>query len=357
MKVRLDRGRGREELPAIVCLDRDADRVIVGSEAECYALSRADSTYPSPLPGHYGVADGLGRAGFACQQFGGLTYDAADMAALLLGEVLETASEHLGYLPESAALTHPTRFADMQVSLLRQAASDAGLYVSRQLPDHSAVALVCAHKFGAEGNVVVVGCDERRCGATVLRVCRGRVDLLAKTNHPSLGARSFTRALYERLLVPVASGYGDWDLNLDSTRLHDCASQLARGRLLDFAQRARALLHNSSRCAGLVELPTDMFDACRVPVCFDLSVSDLHNTLGPVAELVTETARDAVVLAGLTASDIQHVLPVEASEALPLVYDLLARRFGLERLHRLPDPEAMVAQGAALVAAANGVGG
>jgi hypothetical protein len=57
-----------------------------------------------------------------------------------------------------------------------------------------------------------------------------------------------------------------------------------------------------------------------------------------------------VTLAGMKLEEIGHVLLVGGVTRMPIIQDRLARLFGAEKLRRPPDPDALVAKGAAILA-------
>ena len=253
-------------------------------------------------------------------------YTPIELSALILRELRHRIEAELGQPVTRAVITVPAYFNDAQRQATRDAGKLAGLDVLRIVNEPTASSL--AYGIGLadqdEGRTIAVyDLGGGTFDVSILRIEQGIFEVLATNGDTHLGGDDFDRAIA-----------GHWA----AAHGLDLSNPLRRGELRLLAEAAkRALGQQVSFSAEFAGRTLDL-DRTRAEELFRPLVD---RTLGSCARALTD--------AGLTKTDIDHVILVGGSTRVPLVKRSVAEFFGRPVNDSL-DPDQVVALGAAIQA-------
>lgn len=258
---------------------------------------------------------------------------------------------------DRAVITVPAYFDAPQIEATRRAGELAGLEVLGLLQEPTAAAIYYAFKHSiGDGNFLVYDLGGGTFDVSIIRCLAGEYQVLATDGDNFLGGDDFDRALAEKFRqFLVGQGY-QLDLNI----AEDDEDRVRFVLLEHIAREVKEALTNSE-----VEYVgrRDIFkDQAGQAVTLDLEVSReefnalITPLLEPSLEACSRALERANERAGIGLEDLRSVLLVGGSTRIPLVQQLIERRFcddlGPDAPQMLIDePDTCVALGAAIQAA------
>ncbi|NOJ98125.1 Hsp70 family protein [Corallococcus coralloides] len=127
------------------------------------------------------------------------------LTAMLLRELHQAATTHLGRKVTRAVLCAPSHFTERQRAALREAATMAGLDVPRVLTNSAAAALAYAHGRGlARKRVLVVDLGGGGLEVCVVQVTGDDLEVVTTGGDPTLGGMDFDGRIAEALVSDLA---------------------------------------------------------------------------------------------------------------------------------------------------------
>ena len=127
------------------------------------------------------------------------------LTAMLLRELHQAATTHLGRKVTRAVLCAPSHFTERQRAALREAATMAGLDVPRVLTNSAAAALAYAHGRGlARKRVLVVDLGGGGVEVCVVQVTGDDLEVVTTGGDPTLGGMDFDARIAEALVSDLA---------------------------------------------------------------------------------------------------------------------------------------------------------
>ncbi len=317
---------GRSLIPSM--LHFGSDPPAVGRDAEAFArlgdglvASRFKPQLGHP---HWGVA------------FGGRTYTATDLSALLLAHLKTEAEVRLGQAVDRAVITVPAYFGDPQRLATLDAARQAGLQVLRLLNEPTAAVLAYGlQRPGVDETVLVYDLGGGTFDVTVARITPEAVTVLATAGDHDLGGQRWDDRIAAHLGEQFAAATGLDPLD-DPLMLHEV---LQRSEQAKWALSERSATRVTLQFEGLSQ-------------SFELTRADFEGMTAPLLDRTRRLTEEALTAAGLDWPYLSGVLLVGGSTRMPMV-----RSFVTELSGRPPragvNVDEVVALGAAVQAAAD----
>jgi molecular chaperone DnaK len=333
---------GRKLLPSIVSFTSGG--VLVGEAARRQLVRQPRATVYSVKRfmgrSYEDVKDELGYfpfrvaagEGIVRLQVGDREVTPPEVSAIILRTLRERAEAHFGGPVEKAVVTVPAYFNDSQRQATRDAGRIAGLDVVRIVNEPTAASLAYGLQKLHEGVIAVYDLGGGTFDISILRVRDGIFEVLATNGNTHLGGDDFDRALVRWLLEDIHARHGV-DLGQDAEAMQEL--RLA-------AEAAKIRLSGEERTR--LTIPFDAFTYHR-----EVTRADVETLIGALVERTLGPCRAALSDAGLTASDIDHVVLVGGSTRVPLVRSRVEALFG-KRAHSQLNPDEVVALGAAVQA-------
>ena len=265
--------------------------------------------------------------------FGELLIDSSlDMPTVKLGEkkynAIELSSKILSHLcsiahndksVESAVITVPAYFNDMQRQATKLAAEMADIEVLRLISEPTAAAIAYGIQDNQKGNFIIYDLGGGTFDVSVLTIDKGIFKVLSTKGDTHLGGDDI-----DRLLVEYICTRYEKLLNLST---------------IDLYKLARSLKHQLSQKNIATE------DSHNVSV----SIDDFNNIINPLIEKTINIITEALNESSLSIDQINNIILVGGSSRLKLVKEKLNKKYNINILDHL-NPDTVVAEGAAIQA-------
>jgi molecular chaperone DnaK len=320
---------GGRTSPSVVGFSKTGE-VLVGEVAKRQAITNPDRTIRS-VKRHMGTSWTV--------DIDGKKYTAQEISARILQKLKRDAESYLGDTVTQAVITVPAYFDDAQRTATKEAGQIAGLEVLRIINEPTAAALAYGlDKEGADQTVLVFDLGGGTFDVSILEIGEGVFEVKSTHGDTQLGGDDWDQRVIDWLVQSFKSKEGV-DLSQDKMavqRLKEAAEK-AKIELSSVAQTQINLpfitatsegpkhLDEQLTRAKFQELTADLVDKCRGP--FEQAIND----------------------AGLSVSDIDHVVLVGGSTRMPAIQELVHTITGKEP-HKGVNPDEVVAVGAAIQA-------
>ncbi len=265
--------------------------------------------------------------------FGELLIDSSlDMPTVKLGEkkynAIELSSKILSHLcsiahndksVESAVITVPAYFNDMQRQATKLAAEMADIEVLRLISEPTAAAIAYGIQDNQKGNFIIYDLGGGTFDVSVLTIDKGIFKVLSTKGDTHLGGDDIDRLLVEYLCTTHENL-----LNLST---------------IDLYKLARSLKHQLSQKNIATENSHNV----------SVSIDDFNNIINPLIEKTINIITEALNESSLSIDQINNIILVGGSSRLKLVKEKLNKKYNINILDHL-NPDTVVAEGAAIQA-------
>ncbi len=322
---------GSRTTPSVVAFARNGE-VLVGQPAKNQAVTNVDRTVRS-VKRHMGTDWSI--------EIDGKKYTAQEISARILMKLKRDAEAYLGEDITDAVITTPAYFNDAQRQATKEAGQIAGLNVLRIVNEPTAAALAYGLDKG-EKEQTNPGLRPRwrhlRRVAAGDRRRRGRGPRHLGDNH--LGGDDWDDRIVN-WLVDKFKGTSGIDLTKD---------KMAMQRLREAAEKAKIELSSSQGTS--INLPYITVDADKNPLFLDeqLTRAEFQKITQDLLDRTRQPFKSVISDAGISVSDIDHVVMVGGSTRMPAVTELVKELTGGKEPNKGVNPDEVVAVGAALQA-------
>jgi molecular chaperone DnaK len=271
----------------------------------------------------------------------GSTYTLPEISAFVLRHLREYASMRTGALIEHAVITVPAHFNELQRAATKIAGKIAGLEVMRVINEPTAAALAYFRDGTAKKRVAVYDFGGGTFDCTILDLGESVYEVLATCGDSFLGGDDIDNEIALRMR----------DQLLSSTRVDAFSDMQIFDRLRSAAEELKIQL--SQRDHAQIQLQELAFGAFGKPVHLDFGLNrrDFNALANGFVDRTLLKTQEALALAGVSVTEIDHVIMVGGSTRAPIVHARLAEFFGQAPLAHV-NVEHAVAIGAAYQAAA-----
>lgn len=341
---------GSRTTPSVVAFN-DAGERLVGQVAKRQAVTNPDRTLYAikRLIGRkftdaevkksvdispFKIVEGSG--GDAAVEVDGKVYAPAEIAAMVLGKMKQTAEEYLGEKVTDAVITVPAYFNDSQRQATKDAGQIAGLNVQRIINEPTAASLAYGLDKKSEEKIAVFDLGGGTFDVSILEIGDGVFEVKSTHGDTFLGGEDFDLRIVNWLADEFKRDQGI-DLRQD---------KMALQRLKEEAEKAKMEL--SSTMETNITLPFITADASGPKhLNIKLSRSKLESLVADLIDRTEGPCRTALKDAGVSASDVDEVILVGGMTRMPKVQEKVKEIFGKEP-HKGVNPDEVVAIGAAV---------
>lgn len=326
---------GARTTPSVVAFSKSGE-VLVGEIAKRQAVTNVDRTISS-------VKRNMGTDWK--KSVDGKDYTAQEISARILSKLKHDAETYLGAPVTDAVITVPAYFNDAERQATKDAGQIAGLNVLRIINEPTAAALAYGLDKGKEEELILVfDLGGGTFDVSLLEVAKdddgfSTIQVRSTAGDNRLGGDDWDQRIVDWLIQQVKSKTGV-DLGKDPValqRLKEAAEQ-AKRELSSATSTNISLQYLSMSEAGPIHLDEKLTRAKFEDMTKDL----LDRTEKPFKDVIKE--------AGVSVSDIDHVVLVGGSTRMPAVSDLVLKLTGGKEPTRTVNPDEVVAIGAALQA-------
>ncbi|MGD8370675.1 MAG: molecular chaperone DnaK [Syntrophobacterales bacterium] len=268
----------------------------------------------------------------------GKEYSPAEISAMVLQKMKQTAEDYLGEKVTDAVITVPAYFNDSQRQATKDAGRIAGLNVMRIINEPTAASLAYGLDKKADEKIAVFDLGGGTYDISILEIGDGVFEVKATNGDTHLGGEDFDQRVIDWLADEFRKDQGI-DLRGD---------KMALQRLKEAAEKAKMELSTSMETD--VNLPFITADASGPKhLNIKLSRSKLESLVSDLVDKLVPPVQTALKDAGLAPSDIDEVILVGGMTRMPRVQEKVKEIFGKE-LHKGVNPDEVVAVGAAIQA-------
>lgn len=326
---------GARTTPSVVAFSKGGE-VLVGEIAKRQAVTNVDRTISS-VKRHMGTD--------WKKKIDDKEYTAQEISARILSKLKHDAEEYLGDTVTDAVITVPAYFNDAERQATKDAGQIAGLNVLRIINEPTAAALAYGLDKGKEDELILVfDLGGGTFDVSLLEVGKdddgfSTIQVRATAGDNRLGGDDWDQRIVDWLVSQVKNSTGV-DLSKDPValqRLREAAEQ-AKRELSTATATTISLQYLSMSESGPIHLDEKLTRAKFEDMTKDL----LDRTKKPFHDVIRE--------AGISVSDIDHVVLVGGSTRMPAVTEVVKELTGGKEPTKTVNPDEVVAIGAALQA-------
>ena len=326
---------GARTTPSVVAFSKDGE-VLVGEVAKRQAVTNVDRTIAS-VKRHMGTS--------WSKDIDGKAYTAQEISARILMKLKGDAEAYLNDTVTDAVITVPAYFNDAERQATKEAGEIAGLNVLRIVNEPTAAALAYGLDKGNEDELILVfDLGGGTFDVSLLEVGKDEdgfstIQVRATSGDNRLGGDDWDQRIVDFLLEQVKSKTGA-DLSKDKIalqRLREAAEQ-AKKELSSATSTSISLQYLSVTAEGPIHLDEKLTRAKFQDMTSDL----MERTKKPFKDVISE--------AGVSVSEIAHIVLVGGSTRMPAVTEVVKELSGGREPNKGVNPDEVVAMGAALQA-------
>ena len=323
---------GSRTTPSVVAFAKNGE-VLVGQPAKNQAVTNVDRTIRS-VKRHIG-------SDWKSNDIDGKQYTPQEISAHVLMKLKRDAEAYLSEPVTDAVITVPAYFNDAQRQATKDAGQIAGLNVLRIVNEPTAAALAYGlEKADKEQTILVFDLGGGTFDVSLLEIGDGVVEVRATSGDNHLGGDDWDNRIVDWLVDKFKTSSG-MDLSKD---------RMAMQRLREAAEKAKMELSASQNAT--INLPYITVDADKNPLFLDetLSRAEFQRITQDLLDRCRKPFQAVIKDAGISVSEIDHVVLVGGSTRMPAVTDLVKELTGGREPNKGVNPDEVVAVGAALQA-------
>lgn len=341
---------GNRTTPSVVAISESGER-LVGQVAKRQAITNSENTI-------YAVKRLIGRKynskevqydlkitpykivegpnGDAQVTIRGKNYSPAEVSAMILTKMRQTAEDYLGEKVNDAVITVPAYFNDSQRQATKDAGRIAGLNVMRIINEPTAAALAYGLDKKKDEKIAVFDLGGGTFDISILELGEGVFEVKSTNGDTHLGGEDFDQRVMDFLVSEFKKDQGI-DLRSD---------KMALQRLKEAAEKAKMEL--SSAMETDINLPFITADASGPKhMNLKLTRAKLESLVEDLIEKVVGPCQTAMRDANLSTKEIDEVVLVGGMTRMPRVQQKVKEIFNKEP-HKGVNPDEVVAIGAAI---------
>ena len=349
----IENSEGARTTPSIVAFTENER--LVGQAAKRQAVTNASNTifavkrligrrYDDPMivkdQKHLSYKVVNGGNGDAWVEARGEKYSPAQVSAIVLQKMKETAESYLGETVTQAVITVPAYFNDAQRQATKDAGKIAGLEVLRIINEPTAAALAYGLDKKEARTIAVYDLGGGTFDITILEIDDGLFEVKSTNGDTFLGGEDFDMRIVEYLASEFKKEHGV-DLTLD---------KMALQRLKEAGEKAKIELSNSTQTEiNQPFISMDRNTGQPLHLVVKLTRAKLESLVDDLIKKSIKPCQAALKDAGLSISDIDEVVLVGGMTRMPRVIEEVTKLFGKDP-HKGVNPDEVVAAGAAIQA-------
>ena len=327
---------GQRTTPSVVAFSKTGE-VLVGEVAKRQAVTNVDRTISS-VKRHMGTDWSV--------TIDDKKYTAQEISARILGKLKRDAEEYLGAPVTDAVITVPAYFNDAERQATKDAGQIAGLNVLRIVNEPTAAALAYGLDKGKEDEkILVFDLGGGTFDVSLLEVGKDETDgfttvqVAATSGDNRLGGDDWDNRIVEYLIKQVKNASGV-DLSKD---------KIALQRLREAAEQAKKEL-SSATSTNISMQYLSMSENGPIHLDEKLTRTQFQQMTQDLLDRTKTPFHNVIRDAGISLSEIDHIVLVGGSTRMPAVADVVRELTGGKEPNKGVNPDEVVAVGAAIQA-------
>jgi len=318
---------GSRTTPSVVAFAKNGE-VLVGEVAKRQAVTNVDRTIRS-VKRHMGTDWKI--------EIDGKSFSPQQISAFVLQKLKRDAEAYLGEPVTDAVITVPAYFSDAQRQATKEAGEIAGLNVQRIINEPTAAALAYGLDKENDQTILVFDLGGGTFDVSLLEIGEGVFEVKATSGDNHLGGDDWDARVVDWLITQFKNKHGI-DLGAD---------RIARQRLVEAAEKAKIELSSASETQ--INLPyITLGESGPLHLDEKLTRAEFQRMTADLLERCRGPFEQVIKDAGISVSQIDHVILVGGSTRMPAVADLVRELTGGKEPHKGVNPDEVVAVGASL---------
>ena len=244
---------------------------------------------------------------------------AAEISSIILSHLCDIAKKHKNLSVESAVITVPAYFNDVQRQATKLAAEIANIKVLRLISEPTAAAIAYGIDDTKEGNFVVYDFGGGTFDVSVLSIKKGVYKVLSTKGDTHLGGDDIDSLISKHLVKKFKK-----------------TKNLSVGELLSISKDIKHQLYENDVAIN------DMYD-------ISITLEDFNKIISSLIDRTIDIFDAAITDSSLLREDIQNIILVGGSSRLKIIKDKIKEKYTISILDHL-NPDTVVASGAAIQA-------
>ena len=244
---------------------------------------------------------------------------AAEISSIILSHLCDIAKKNKNLSVESAVITVPAYFNDVQRQATKLAAEIANIKVLRLISEPTAAAIAYGIDDTKEGNFVVYDFGGGTFDVSVLSVKKGVYKVLSTKGDTHLGGDDIDSLISKHLVKKFKK-----------------TENLSVGELLNISKDIKHQLYENDVAIN------DMYD-------ISITLEDFNKIISSLIDRTIDIFDAAITDSSLLREDIQNIILVGGSSRLKIIKDKIKEKYTISILDHL-NPDTVVASGAAIQA-------
>lgn len=272
------------------------------------------------------------------------SYTAQEISARILMKLKHDAEEYLGEKVSDAVITVPAYFNDAERQATKEAGEIAGLNVSRIINEPTSAALAYGLERGKEDELILVfDLGGGTFDVSLLEVGKDDDDFSTIQVRSTAGDNRLGGDDWDQVIV-------DWLLDQAKASGADLSKdKIALQRLKEAAEQAKKEL-SSATSTNISLQYLSVTENGPVHLDEHLSRARFEDMTSHLLERTRRPFEDVIKEAGVSVSEIDHVVLVGGSTRMPAVSELVQKLAGGKEPNKGVNPDEVVAVGAAIQA-------
>jgi molecular chaperone DnaK len=320
--------KGNRITPSVVAFSKDGER-LVGEAAMRQAITNSERTISS-VKRHMGTD--------WRKDIYGKYFSPQEISAMILRKLKADAEGYLGEAVTDAVITVPAYFNDIQRQATKDAGRIAGLNVMRIINEPTSAALAYGLNNGMPQKVMVYDLGGGTFDVSIIEIGEGVIEVLATNGDNHLGGDDFDERITNLLVDEIRKQY-QIDIRKDFA---------AYQRVKEAAEQAKKELSSSENSYITLPYLTQVHGG-TINFEYTLTRKVFNDMTRDLVERTAIPVRNALIDAGIAASELGRVLLVGGSTRIPAVQDKVRELTGITPSQNI-NPDECVAQGAAVQA-------
>ena len=244
---------------------------------------------------------------------------APEISSIILSHLCDIAKKHKNLSVESAVITVPAYFNDVQRQATKLAAEIANIKVLRLISEPTAAAIAYGIDDTIEGNFVVYDFGGGTFDVSVLSIKKGVYKVLSTKGDTHLGGDDIDSLISKHLVKKFKK-----------------TENLSVGELLSISKDIKHQLYENDVAIN------DMYD-------ISITLEDFNKIISSLIDRTIDIFDAAITDSSLLREDIQNIILVGGSSRLKIIKDKIKEKYTISILDHL-NPDTVVASGAAIQA-------
>ena len=244
---------------------------------------------------------------------------AAEISSIILSHLCDIAKKNKNLSVESAVITVPAYFNDVQRQATKLAAEIANIKVLRLISEPTAAAIAYGIDDSKEGNFIVYDFGGGTFDVSVLSIEKGVYKVLSTKGDTHLGGDDIDSLISEHIVKKFKK-----------------TENLSVGEILSISKDIKHQLYENDVAIN------DMYD-------ISITLEDFNKIISSLIDRTIDIFDAAITDSSLLREDIQNIILVGGSSRLKIIKDKIKEKYTISILDHL-NPDTVVASGAAIQA-------